>query len=72
MEMLKKKEKYKALSFKEYKSKVERRQGLNMIFVGLASGLSNVNSGNTYSQSINYENGYANVTETVSYSACIS
>ena len=69
---VKKKEKYKALSFKEYKSKVERRQGLNMIFVGLASGLSNVNSGNTYSQSINYENGYANVTETVSYSPALA
>ena len=67
---VKKKEKYKALSFKEYKSKVERRQGLNMIFSGLASGLSNANSGYTYStsQSTNWDAGYPQITTTTTQS----
>ena len=73
---VKNKEKYYAIPFNEYNSKVTKRQNLNEFLTGFSHGVSNATAGTTYSQSNSYytgNNGYGNVyTNTTSYSPTLA
>jgi hypothetical protein len=73
---VKNKEKYYAIPFNEYKTKVARRQNLNNFLNGVSIGVSNATAGTTYSQSNSYytgNNGTGNIyTNTTSYSPALA
>ena len=67
---VRKKEKYKQLSFEEYKLKAERRQAFQQGLVSGLQGFSEGMAGNTYSTSTstNWDNGYPHITTTTTQS----
>lgn len=73
---VKNKEKYYAIPFNEYITKVTKRQNFNKFLTGVFHGVNNATAGITYSQSNSYytgNNDYGNIyTNTTSYSPSLA